>query len=162
MTRCGQRKAWNGLRFHNRPVLTPIMVWLEMKVIICALAKYRYDCSMRSLVLSWFLLWPCAAWTQEVARLPTKSAAAAAFVAYEANICRALIDVCEGIAPVAPDAIDRLTCRKERKATASCSFTLAGRKCRARFIRSDAAPDGWAVAFRNRVPKGSDVQCRFR
>jgi hypothetical protein len=106
------------------------------------------------------LLVPCIATAQEVARLPSKSAAAAAYVAYEENICRALIDVCDGIAPAAPEGVERLACHRERRGAAICTFATTGTHCRARFIRSNGAPDGWIVAFRNRVPKGSDVTCK--
>lgn len=58
---------------------------------------------MNRRIIVWLLLWPSAAAAQEHAKLPTKSAAAASFVAHEENICRALIDVCEGIAPARPE-----------------------------------------------------------
>jgi len=91
--------------------------------------------------------------------LPTKLDAAKAYVAYEENVCGALIDICDGIPDVRGEAIDGLSCRREPQETAVCRFEYAGRRCQARFVRSEGLSNGWMVAFRNRVPKGSDIEC---
>ena len=114
---------------------------------------------MKRSILVCLLLWPCAGSAQDPAGLPTKSAAAAAFFAHQENICRALVDLCDGIAPASPEAIDQLACREERQDAAICTFWYGGRGCLARFVRSKDAADGWIIAFRNRAPKGSDIEC---
>lgn len=106
------------------------------------------------------LLWPSTAAAQEHARLPTKFAAAAAAEAHDANICQALIDVCDGIAPARPEWIERLSCRRQRRDWAICTFRYIGETCRARFVRSNDTADGWRVAFRYRGLRGSDVTCK--
>ena len=106
-----------------------------------------------------FSLMACATTAEAGGPLPTEVAAAGAYVAHEVNVCRALIDVCDGVSPAAPDKVESLACRRERQGAASCTFEHSGSKCRARFMRSNDAPDGWIVAFRNRVPIGADVDC---
>lgn len=99
---------------------------------------------------------------QQDAPFPTKSAAAKAYAAYEDDICRKLIDVCNGIAPATfpPDGVEKLVCRPAIQGATRCAFEIRGRACKAQFIRSPSSADGWIVAFRNRVPKGPDVTCK--
>ena len=94
-----------------------------------------------------------------VSPLPTTLEAANAYVSYEENACRALVDVCDGIPAARAEAVEGLSCRREARGTAVCRFQYAGRRCQARFVMSEGPSNNWFVEFRNRVPKGSDVDC---
>lgn len=100
--------------------------------------------------------------SQQDRPFPTKSAAAKAYAAYEENICRKLIDVCNGISPTTfpPDGVEKLVCRPANQGATRCTFEIRDRHCKAQFIRSPSSTDGWIVAFRNRVPKGPDITCK--
>lgn len=91
--------------------------------------------------------------------LPTPLEAASAYVSYEENACRALVDVCDGIPAVRAEAVEGLLCHRAAKGTAVCTFQYAGRRCQARFVMAERPSNSWLVAFRNRVPKGSDIDC---
>ena len=57
------------------------------------------------------------------AALPGRSEAAAAFFEYEADACRAMIDVCEGGVGVrSPEFVTGLRCRTGRRGFAACRF----------------------------------------
>lgn len=115
---------------------------------------------MKQLVAIGLIAISSTALAQPVASLPTTVAAAKAYVAYEENICRALIDVCEGIPHPDPTGVRKLSCHPVASNAAQCRFEAAGRSCKARFVNDPSSTDGWAVAFRNRVPKGPDVNCK--
>ena len=109
----------------------------------------------------WVLLglYAYTASAQTISTLPTKQEAAKAYEAYEEAVCRVMIDVCDGIASASPEGVERLACRRERQGTSTCRFEYANRRCRARFVMSEDISQGWVVAFRNRVPKGPDIEC---
>ena len=102
------------------------------------------------------------AFAQQTAPLPTESAAANAYASHEGDICRRLIDACDGATSttVPPDEVKKLACRSAAPSAARCTFEIRDRACKAEFIRSPSSADGWVVAFRDRVPKGPYVACK--
>ncbi|HYD11696.1 MAG TPA: hypothetical protein VEC11_02495 [Allosphingosinicella sp.] len=112
--------------------------------------------------------------------LPGRAEAAVAFFERQADICRALIDVCEGGVGVrAPEDVTDLSCRTGRPGFATCRFTVAGQRCRADFVSAAAGADhgwaldwsqlpqpsghGWAVAWtRSPEPRGPRIRCTAR
>ena len=114
------------------------------------------------------------------APLPGEAEAAAAYFEWEANLCRALIDVCDfPLAPPAPAGIANLRCRPGRSGTATCGFEVAGQSCRAHFVSAAAGPahawamewsslpaaaaagHAWAVAWTvSPAPRGPRIRCR--
>lgn len=65
---------------------------------------------MKRLIKIGFLVLSYTTLPQPVASFPTLIAASEAYVAYEQNICRALIDVCEGVASASPQHVEKLAC----------------------------------------------------
>jgi hypothetical protein len=114
------------------------------------------------------------------ASLPGKAEAAAAFFEREANICRGLIDICEGgVGMRSAEEVTGLHCRAGRRGIASCRFEIAGNRCRAAFVSAAAGAEHrralewsqlpertdhvWAVAWtRSPEPRGPRIRCRAR
>ena len=115
---------------------------------------------MKHLVAFGLVALSSATLAQPRASAPTPIAAAEAYVAYETNVCRALIDVCEGVGKGSPPNVQKLVCRPGSGEAALCRFEAQGHVCDARFRRTPSTVDGWSVAFRNKVPKGPDIRCK--
>jgi hypothetical protein len=112
------------------------------------------------------------------AGLPGPAEAATAWFELQANICRGLIDLCEGGVGVPSAAeIGRLRCAAGRPGFAHCRFRIADRSCRAAFVSAAAGPahawarqwsqlpepsaQAWSVAWtRSPEPRGPRITCR--
>lgn len=83
-------------------------------------------------------------------QLPGATDAAVAYVENEADMCRAMIDVCEGVATPSPELVSELRCRAGRRGTATCRFRYADSRCRAHFVSAGAGADyRWALDWRS-------------
>jgi hypothetical protein len=114
------------------------------------------------------------------AALPGRAEAATAWFELQANICRGLIDVCEGgVGVPSAEEVSGLRCRAGRRGEANCRFAVSGHRCRARFVSAAAgpahvwarqwsqlpAPSGhaWSVAWTvSPAPRGPRITCRAR
>ena len=85
---------------------------------------------------------------------PTLADANAALAAHQNDLCRSLIDVCEG---VPNETVEKLSCTVKNPQSATCRFKASGRACRARFSKPNPNEPHWIVSFRNRTP---NVRCR--
>jgi hypothetical protein len=112
--------------------------------------------------------------------LPSAADVAAAYFEWEADVCRALIDVCEtAIHHPTPDGVSELRCRAGRSGFATCRFAVFPLRCTAHFVgRAVGAARDWATDWSNLPspvdrpwlvawttspdPRGPRIRCRSR